>query len=190
MENEKIKQIRMNALVAEYIYSDKMKRLNLNKLIIDIFTIILPIIITAILYIIKGTGFETIGNPVSIIISAILSGLVILSLLTKLDDNKLNYFKAKKDNIYIASEALKLLKNTNDEELNWFYSYVAEMDARDSDLNNSINPDLKIEAYRDALKRLIPGSSEVICPICKSSPFIYQRGSCQVCGNKPMEEIK
>ena len=184
MENEKVKQIRMNALVAEFVYANKIKWLARFNLLINILTIILPIIITAALLVIKGTSYEGIGNIISILLSAVLLGLVILSLLMKTEDRKISYHICKKDNKYVANEALKLIKETDD-KLSWFYTYIAEIDARDSDFLSSITDNLSKKAYRNALMKLIPGSTSVVCPVCHASPFTFDKGLCQVCGNTP-----
>lgn len=187
MENEKIKQIRMNALVAEHVYSHRLTQLNIFKLIIDVLTIILPILVTSVLLVIKGTAFEAMGNIASILLSALLLGLVVFSLLLKFEDKKTQYQIGRKDNIYVANEALKLLSEPDD-KLNWFYTYIAEMDSRDSDAIGAVSEDVRQEAYRKALMKLVPGSTSVVCPVCFASPFKYIKGLCQVCGNSPQKK--
>jgi len=185
--NERVKQIRTNALVAEYTYSVRISRLNAFRLLVDILTIILPILFMAVLLVIKGTEYETIGNIISILLSALLLGLKILSILLKFDDKKIQYHIGKRNNIYVAEDAQKLMLETDEERLNWFYTYVAEMDSRDSDAIGRVSERLRRKAYRMSLMKLVPGSAEVVCPICHGSPFQFKRGSCKLCGNKPKQ---
>lgn len=184
LENEKVKQIRTNALVAEYVYLHRLTSLDRFKRSIDVLTIILPILVSSVLLVIKGTKYEAAGTIVSILLSALLLSLVVLSFLFKFEDKKIQYHIGKRNNIYVATEALKLLSEP-DEKLNWFYSHIAEIDSRDSDAIGTVSERIRKEAYRKALMKLVPGSANVVCPVCFSSPYKYIEGSCQLCGNTP-----
>lgn len=184
--NESVLQIRTNALVAEYIYTKMLKKIGYMSIAITCLTILVPIIFSAAILIAKGTEYESVFNSISIALSAVLLSLSILALILKLDHKRENYLIARRSNIYVSSEALKLIEK-EDTELSWFYNYLAEMDSRDLENIGEISEELKKEAYRHSLKKLIPGRSDTLCSVCHASPFTFISGSCQVCGNTPKE---
>lgn len=181
--NKKVLQVRTNALSAQYIYTRKLERINSASIIINILTIITPIFILASLLIFKGGDYESIINNASIILSGILLSLSIFSLIIKIEDKKLNYSIGRRSNISVAEKALKNL-NKNDDELEWFDTYISEMDSKDVENIGTVDKKLSQEAMRFALKQQHPGE-ETICSICHTSPFNYKPGSCDVCGNTP-----
>ena len=186
MSNDRILQIRTDALVAEHIYSKKLNTLNTLANTISTLTIIIPIILSAIILTSQNSQYKNEINAASVLITAILLSLTIGSLIFKTDQKRENYIIGRRSNIYIANESLRLLTE-QDSNLTWFYNYLVETDSKDLENVGYIDEDLKKEAYRNALKKLIPGRNDVTCAVCRASPFIYVKGSCQVCGNEPKE---
>ena len=184
--NDRILQVRTDALVAEYIYAIKLKQLGYMSMTITCLTILVPIMFSAAILITKGTCYEDALNTASIVLSAVLLSLSVLSLILKLDQKRENFLIARRSNIYVSSEALKLIDKA-DIELSWFYNYLAEMDSRDQENIGEVSEKIKQEAYRHSLKKLMPGKSDTVCSVCHSSPFKFVAGSCQVCGNTPKE---
>ncbi|MDD2744550.1 MAG: hypothetical protein PHV02_20005 [Rhodocyclaceae bacterium] len=184
--NDRVLQIRTDALVAEYIYSTNLKNLGYMSIAITCLTIIVPIIFSAAILIAKGTDYENALNTTSIVLSAVLLSLSVLSLILKLDQKRESFLIARRSNIYVSSEALKLIDKA-DAELSWFYNYLAEMDSRDQENIGEVSEKLKQEAYRHSLKKLMPGRSDTVCSVCHATPFKFIAGSCQVCGNTPKE---
>jgi mobilome CxxCx(11)CxxC protein len=156
------------------------------SLAISCLTILAPIVLLAALLIAKGTEYEDVINIVSAILSTVLLLLSILSLILKLDQRRESCLIGRRSNIYVASEALKLLEK-EDSELSWFYNYLAEMDSRDQENIGGVSGDLKQKAYRHSLMKLMPGSADIVCSICYASPFRFNAGNCQTCGNTPKE---
>lgn len=185
--NEKVVQIRTNALVAEYIYSDKLSNIRLLSTIISILTIIVPILIITALFIAKNTQYESYANIAAAIISSVLLSLTIISLILNLENKKESYLIGRRSNIYVANEALKL-SDKKDSELKWFYNYLVEMDSKDQENIGMVSDELKQKAYRHSLMKLFPGRTDTVCSICKASPFKYEKGICQTCGNTPEEQ--
>ncbi|MCP1466577.1 mobilome CxxCx(11)CxxC protein [Pseudomonas sp. S3E17] len=183
--NNGVLQGRTNALVAEYIYTSKLKLLETLSLTISCLTILVPILFSAAILIAKGTPYESALNVVSIMLSVLLLTLSVFSLILKIDQRRENYLIARRSNIYVGSEALKLL-HKDDSELSWFYNYLVEMDSRDQENLGSVSGVLKKEAYRYSLSKLVPGDANVVCSFCESSPFNFIPGECQVCGNTPV----
>lgn len=180
--NSRVLQIRTDALAAEYVYSKKLSAIGRITVTITCLVILTPIFTSAAILLAKGTKFEAALNASSIVLSAFLLGLSVFSLIIKLDSKKESYLISRRLNIYVSSEALKMIDKSND-ELTWFFNYQAEMDSRDQENIGEISDKLRQEAYRYALKKQIPGDSGVVCAICRSSPFEFKKGSCQVCGN-------
>lgn len=182
--NKRLLQIRSDSLSAEYIYTDKINKIEVISVTSNTLTIIVPILFSGALLIAKGTKHEEMLNIISIALSAILLSIVIFSLIFRIEQKKENYLIGRRSNTYIANEALRLIELEN-LDLTWFFNYVNEMDSKDKENIGKISENLKKEAYRNTLERIQPGQSDVICPICKKSPFSYKKGSCQVCGNTP-----
>lgn len=182
--NKNVLQARINALSAQHIYTKKLKKIDNASIIINILTIITPIFILASLLIFKGGNYEDISNNVSIFLSAILLSLSILALIMKIEDKKVNYSIGRRSNISVAEKALKNL-NESDDNLEWFYTYISEMDSKDSENIGTVDKKLSQEAMRAALKQQHPGENNTVCSICGSSPFKYKPGSCDSCGNTP-----
>lgn len=184
--NDRVLQVRTDALVAEYIYTIKLRTLGYISTAITCLTIVVPIIFSAAILIAKGTSYENALNVASVVLSAVLVSLSVLSLIFKLDQKRESFLIARRSNIYVSSEALKLI-DKSDTELSWFYNYLTEMDSRDQENIGEVSKNLKQEAYRHSLKKLMPGRSDAACSVCHASPFKFIAGSCQVCGNTPKE---
>lgn len=182
--NGRLGQIRTDALAAEYIYTKKLDRINAWGIVTNVLTILVPILFSGALLIGKGTSYENALNIISVALSAILLAIVVFTLILKVEQDKENFLIARRSNFYIANEALKL-KESSESELVWFYNFVNEMDSRDKENLGSVSGTLKQEAYRESLKKFIPGSKDTVCSVCNSSPFIYKKGGCQLCGNTP-----
>lgn len=184
--NNRVLQIRTDALVAEYIYAEKLSKLGYISTLIVCLTVLTPIMFSAAILVAKGTEYESAINIASIVLSAALLSLSVLSLILKLDQKRESFLIARRSNIYVSSEALKLLEK-DDAELSWFYNYLAEMDSRDQENIGNATEKLKQKAYRHSLKKLMPGQSNIVCSVCLASPFKFKAGSCQVCGNTPRD---
>ena len=86
--NERVKQARTDALVAEYLYSTKLRKIEILAGTINFLTIIVPILVLAALLISKGTTYENPVNLAAIIVSSILLSLSILSLILRIEQKK------------------------------------------------------------------------------------------------------
>lgn len=92
-----------------------------------------------------------------------------------------------KDNNYIANECDNA-DDLSEEDLKWFFRYAGEIDNRDKSTFTNISEKIRKKVYREALKELIPGCYKITCPICKTSPWKYKKGDCQLCGNTPQNK--
>lgn len=182
--NKRVLQIRTDALVAEFIYTQRLRKIGYLSNAITILTIIVPILFSSAAFIAKGTCAEPWMNIISGILSAILLSLSILALIFKIDQKRENCLVGRRLNIDVSNEALKLL-NKDDSDLDWFYKYITVMDSSDTENIGDVSEEVKREAYRYSLKKLHPGSADTVCSFCNASPFDFKKGSCQVCGNTP-----
>lgn len=185
--NSRISQIRTDALTAEFIYTTKLGRIAIFSGFISLLTIVLPILMTSALLIAKGTPSEALLNGLSIAMGAVLLSLAVCSLIFRLDQKRENYLTGRRSNLYVANESLRMM-DENSDKLMWFFNYVVEMDSKDQEFIGRVSEGLRRKSYRHALMRLVPGSSDVVCAACKASPFVFKKGDCQVCGNKPRSE--
>lgn len=188
--SKRLEQIRTEALAAEFIYTRKIRTLSNLSTAINLLTILLPILVLTSSFILKGTQYEKCADIASVIIGSILLCLVIASLIFKIDQKKENYNLSRRENNIIASDAIDYMEDgtTDESELKWFYKYVANVDSRDKENVGEVDIKLKQEAHREALKRLIPGSADVVCSVCNSSPFNFKKGDCGICGNTLKEK--
>jgi mobilome CxxCx(11)CxxC protein len=180
----KIDQTKLNALSAKILHRrSKWKYEAINNVIL-VLTIIVPLLFIIALYVSKGTDYENLINIISFILSILLIVISVLSLILKVNDKITVHTLGMKNNIYIANECDNVA-NLSETELNWFFRYVSEMDNQDNDTFSKISKEVKMETYREALKEFSPGDVTITCPLCKSSPWKYKKGSCQLCGNTP-----
>ncbi|WP_039661569.1 MULTISPECIES: mobilome CxxCx(11)CxxC protein [Pantoea] len=182
--NQRILQIRTDALVAEYLYTDKLKSIGYLSITITCLTLLVPVLFSAAAFLAKGTSLESWMNIVSVILSAILVSLSIFSLIFKIDQKRESCLIGRRMNIDVSSDALDLL-HKNDLELEWFYKYIAKMDSTDQENISDTSDKKRKRAYIYSLKKLFPGRSDTVCSFCNASPFSFKKGSCQVCGNTP-----
>lgn len=182
---EKLKQIKLNAIVARILHNKIKGYLVVCKNIFTIITISLPTIVTAVMYFGKGTEYQASTEILSFImsISMIICSIIYLTLNVdeKLYQNRLYASK----NIDVANEIDKLLaqQEISEDLFNWFNRYVSEVDEKDNEILSGINDKHKRNAYRNALKEFEPGNYTIKCPICDKSPWKYIPGNCQLCGN-------
>lgn len=180
----KIEQTKLNATSAKILHrksKNKYERINILFLII---TLIVPLIFIIAQYVTKGSEFEDLINNISFGLSLLLIAVSFLSLILKITDKITVHKMGMKNNIYVANECDNIDK-LSEKEREWFYRYVSEIDNIDTDTFASITDKKRKETYREALKEVDPGNHNITCPVCESSPWKYEKGDCQLCGNKP-----
>nr|WP_293295867.1 mobilome CxxCx(11)CxxC protein [Allomuricauda sp.] len=179
----KIDQTKLNATSAKILHrkgKDKYERLNILFLI---FTLIVPLFFIIAQYVTKGTKYENIMNNTSFGLSLVLIGISFLSLILRITDKITVHKIGMKNNIFIANECDNI-SNLSEKEQEWFFRYVNEIDNNDIDTFAGLSEDKRKETYREALKEVEPGNYNILCPICNSSPWKFEKGDCQLCGNK------
>jgi mobilome CxxCx(11)CxxC protein len=178
----KLRQTKLNALSAKVLHRKSKFKYEVINGIVAILTIIVPILFIIAQYISKGTSSEGLVNIVSFIISIVLIVVAVLAMILKVGDKITIHKVGIKNNIYITNECDNL-GNKSDEQLEWFYKYVTEIDNQDVDTFANVSDKTKRKTYREAMKEFSPGDYSITCPICNSSPWEYKSGNCQLCGN-------
>lgn len=178
----KLRQTKLNALSAKTLHRKSKSKYEIINGIVAILTIIVPILFIVAQYISKGTPSEELINIVSFILSIILIAVSVLAMILKVGDKITIHKMGIKNNGYIANECDNLSTKADD-QLEWFYRYVSEIDNQDLDTFASVGDKTKRRTYREAMKEFSPGDYSITCPICNSSPWEYKKGNCQLCGN-------
>lgn len=189
MNEQQIKQIRLNALSAKYIHTKEMRRWKRYNLTIDILTFIVPVLLLVfpILHIDRLFGISI--DSVNGVLSVLLLTLAVLKLLVRIPDRIEKYQRLLTENITLANEAQNILLNASARaDKNRLYQQAQTLEIEDQELIGNVRKKLVREAYREALKELDLGDSSIVCPVCKASPWIFKKGNCEACGNTPAND--
>jgi len=183
---DKLQQTKLNAISARILHTQCKMKLERTNLIIAFLTVIVPTLFIIAIFTSKGTSFENGVNVVSFILSVFLICVSVWSYIRNINDRIVTHKLGVKNNIYIITECDNLVKGSA-ENIEWFFRYVAEMDTQDLDSLSLISETTRQTTYRQALKELIPGDVTIVCSLCQASPWKYKKGSCQLCGNTPIQ---
>ncbi|UML83174.1 mobilome CxxCx(11)CxxC protein [Leptospira interrogans] len=185
MKNARLKQIKMDALSARALYRDRLFYFNSLKNIYMLISICGSISFLGALYIARGTYFQDSIEFISTILSVITILYAVITLIYKYDDNIIISKNGIRNNTFIASEVDSAIStNKKESELHWFYRYVSQVDTEDNDFFSGLKISHKQKAYREALKESTIGNIEILCARCNRSPWDYEKGDCQLCGNQ------
>ncbi len=186
MNEQQIRQIRLNALSAKYIHTKEISRWKRYNLAIDILTLIVPIL----LLIFPILQIDRVGGSslyaISGVLSVLLLTLAVLKLIISIPDKIEKHQRLLTKNITVAHEAQNiLLQSSALADPHWLYQQAQALETEDQEMIGNVGKKLVREAYRESLKELNVGNSSVVCPVCKASPWNYKKGDCEACGNTP-----
>ncbi|MEZ5044730.1 MAG: hypothetical protein R2828_32840 [Saprospiraceae bacterium] len=179
---DKLRQTKLNAITAKILHRKSKSKYEWFNVFFSILTVIVPILFIIAQYVTKGTTSEALINNISFSLSLTLIAVTVLALLLKITDRITTHKVGIKNNLYVANECDNL-SSLVDNELEWFYRYVTEIDNQDLDTFAGVTDKTKRKTYREALKEFSPGDHTITCPVCNSSPWEYKKGDCQLCGN-------
>lgn len=191
LKEETIKAIyqkRMDALATKHLHEYRLLYLSRLNLIVDFLAIGVPVLYFPIRYLAKGTPISIRTEVMWEILAAILLASAIAKIIWKWQDRAVQHSKLLGENITLASQAEHLLNNSNSSSSSsaqWFFLVADNLEKVDRESLGRIDDKDRKLAYREALKEFSPGSTTV-CPECGASPWQYKPGSCQVCGNTPV----
>lgn len=178
----RVQQTKLNAISAKILHRKKKNRYErLNKTFLGL-TLIVPLFFIIAQFVTKSTEHETLMNSISFGLSIILMSISIWALILKVNDKITVHKMGIKNNIFVTNECDRIVDLPENEQ-EWFFRYVSEIDNSDADVFAGVSAKEKKETYREALKQIEPGNHTIKCPMCNSSPWNYKKGDCQLCGN-------
>jgi mobilome CxxCx(11)CxxC protein len=183
----KVTQIKLNALAAKHLHVKCRETFNTYNQNVDFLGIAVPTFYFAFRYLAKSTQYEGLVEGVWGILAAILAVATIAKMVYHWPDKAQRHSELLGENISLVGQANDLLReeNISQESLRLFSLLDEKLEREDLSLLGRIDDEDRQMAYRSALKELNPGDISVVCPSCKSSPWRFTAGSCQVCGNTP-----
>jgi mobilome CxxCx(11)CxxC protein len=187
LNEQQIKQIRLNALSAKYIHAKGIFRWKRYNLAIDILTLIVPLLLLVFPVLQINLIFGITLNNLTGVLSILLISLAVFKFTIKIPDKIEKHQELLTKNIAVAHEAQNILLNsTSSLNHEWLFRQAQILEAEDQGIIGNLNKKFAREAYRESLKELDINNNSVICPICKASPWNFKKGSCEACGNTPV----
>jgi mobilome CxxCx(11)CxxC protein len=197
-------QARLNSLAAKHLYDRRIGNLRRASTLADYLAIAVPVLYFPIRYLAKETTAHDVLEGVWEILAAILIAATLLKVFYHWSEKSESQATARSENVKIADEILHLLNTSEGSEkseesvpvvvppalkaeLDLIHFAVKRQDVDDQRELGELKTEERKRAYREALKELVPGDANVKCPICQSSPWAYKSGSCNACGNTPVE---
>lgn len=184
---DNLMQVRVEALHAIYLHQKQIISLRRKNLLVEFLSIAVPVFYIVPRFLLKDTEYFKLVEVIWELLGAILLVVVIFKIVFKWQEREVKHSFMAYRNRDIANEALKFSNNEtlNKDVIEQFLKRVQENDANDNeDLLLNATREENQEAYRDALKKLIPGSTR-LCPKCEGDPWIFKAGDCNLCGNTP-----
>jgi mobilome CxxCx(11)CxxC protein len=185
-----IYQRRMDALATKHLHEYRCSSLNKLNLFVDLLAIGVPVLYLPVRYLAKGTSMGSLVESAWEILAGILLVLVIIKIIWRWQDKAAQHSKLIGENISLATQAEQLLNNastTTVDSAQWFLVIADNLEKADMESFGRIKNKDRQCAYREALKEFSPGLTTA-CPECGASPWHYKPGSCQLCGNTPIQD--
>jgi mobilome CxxCx(11)CxxC protein len=185
----RIRQKKMDALVAIQLHQKKKRELQKKNQLVDCLSIAVPVFYLTPRFLAKNTVFAPYIDILGEILAAILLVLAILKLVNKWQDDEIKHktmLRKDHDTVYEANRLLES-PTTNSEVVEQFLRRVIDVDNDDSDLFSNIKKTDKQQAYREALKEFDPSSHPTPCHVCGADPWKFIQGNCQACGGTPVK---
>ncbi|CAN5332193.1 hypothetical protein BH23BAC1_BH23BAC1_17850 [soil metagenome] len=185
LNEQHIKQIRLNALSAKHIHTKEIGRWKQYNMAITILTLIVPILllIFPVLQINRIFGFTLVN--VTSVFSIFLISLAVLQFIIRIPNKIEKHQMLLTKNTTLAHEAQNILLNSSKQNPEWLFRQAQGLEVEDLKIIGNVRKKLVQEAYRESLKELELGNNWIVCPICKASPWNFKKGSCEACGNTP-----
>lgn len=185
-----IYQRRMDAIAAKHLHEYRISIYNLLNCFSDSFAIGVPVLYLPVRYLAKGTSTGPLIELLWEMLAGILLVLAVIKVIWKWQDRAAQHSKLIGENISLATQAEQLLNNastTTIDSAQWFLVIADNLEKTDRESFGRIKEKDRQRAYREALKEFSPGKT-ITCPECGASPWHYKPGSCQLCGNTPIQD--
>lgn len=191
---EKIRDIRFDALGTKHLFQHELAEIDWKNKAVDVLAVVVPILYFVIRFLAKGTEWASWAEHVWEILAVILLATAAAKLGLGWQKDAETYSRLRNENIVLTSRATDLLRFPDQlsvESVRLFFALQdrLENDAREALKHIPPGDKRRLDAYREGLKEYEPGSTKTVCPMCNASPWKYTPGSCQVCGNTPVENV-
>lgn len=186
---DSIQQRKMDALAAKYLHEQRLAHLNRLTLVVDFLAVAVPILYFPARYTTKGTTLSTVIEFSFEISAALLLVLTVYKVMSRWQEKADRHNRLVAENISLTGQADYLLNSTNSisqNDINWFLILADNCEKADREALGVVKDRERKHAYREALKEYSPNSTDTTCPKCGASPWDYKPGSCQLCGNTPV----
>lgn len=182
-----IRQKKLDQLAAKHVHGRRQTRLNRWSLGVDFVALAVPVFYFVPRLLAKGTQYEGAVEIVWELLAAILLVLVIVKMVWRWNEKGQKHSTLLGENISLVTHADRLLndQNASKERVDFFLELADRSEREDRELVGELKDKERQDSYREALKELEPGNTQVLCPVCGASPWHFTKGTCQACGNTP-----
>jgi mobilome CxxCx(11)CxxC protein len=184
----KIRQKKLDSLAAKHLHVKRAAQLNRWIKLVDSLAMAVPVVYFAVRYIAKDTEYQFAVEIAWEILAVLLLASMILKLVYRWQEETQIHSRLLGENISLVGQADNLLSEQNQispETARLFFVMAEKSEAEDRNILGQPSTLDRQFSYREAIKESEPGNSSVVCPQCKSSPWQFVPGSCQLCGNTP-----
>ena len=181
-----ITQKKLEALCAKYLHMKKLAWLRKWNRAVDFAAIGVPGFYFVFRYLAKGREAGPYVEAAWEILAASLILFVLAKIVFHWEERAKRHSQLLGENIALVRQADNLLATRRtdlSEGVQMFFALVEKTDIADSEAFAGLPKEERQFAYCEGLKEL-----KGVCPYCKASPWDYKPGSCQACGNTPLDQ--
>jgi mobilome CxxCx(11)CxxC protein len=190
---QKINQKRLDALAVKYVHEQRLSKLRRLNRIADILAFGVPAAYYPVRLAAKGTPLGLYAEGLWTLALAALAFLSAQKMVSRWQDNAERHSRLIGENISLATQADSFLARPellSPDATQAFFNQADLIERQDRDALGPVPRDQKQHAFREALKESAPSSADVKCPVCNASPWQFKAGTCDACGNTPVESHK
>jgi mobilome CxxCx(11)CxxC protein len=182
---------KFDCLCAKHAYLIERRRVNLGNTVVEILGLSVPILYAPMRLLAKNTSLQAFVEASWTTLAALLLVLTIVKMRLRWQDRAQSSSRYIGENLLLIADADRLLRDPTQitqQSADAFLALANKARRDDTDVLGKPGKSTGREAYRAALKEM-DGAPDTICPVCKSSPYRYKKGTCDVCGNTPQDEL-
>jgi mobilome CxxCx(11)CxxC protein len=183
---EKIEQKKLNSLAAKHFHAKWLGKLDRLNWLTNFLGIAVPIMGFPFRLLAQGKQYSTVVDVGWTFLASALLVITVWKIAYGWQNRTQKHHELLAENISLVSQADNLItkRNTSSHEAAELFFLLADRsEVSDMAMAGTISENDRHSYYRAALKEF--GNAEVVCPKCKSSPWNFIPGSCQMCGNTP-----
>lgn len=182
---DQIEQKKTDSLAAKAVHKKRIQRLKLWIRRTDFLALAVPIAYFVLRYLLKTTWAH---GPVEVVWEISAGVLLIVTtfrIVYKWQENLDEHGALIAENIAVVRQADYLLshrESASADNVRHFFAESDRVDVQDAKLLGELAERERQETYRQAIKEW---GADRVCRLCGASPWDFQPGSCQACGNTP-----